>query len=74
MQLTQKTATIANGASLSDAVQLHVDQNPQVTTRYGIRAMPTLMIFKGGQVAASHTGALVQKKRLEDWIHGSISV
>ena len=55
-------------------VKLDVDQNPQVTTRYGIRAMPTLMIFKGGQVAASHTGALVQKKRLEDWIHGSISV
>lgn len=54
-------------------VKLDVDQNPQVTSKYGIRAMPTLMIFKGGQVAASHTGALVQKKRLEDWINGSIS-
>lgn len=55
-------------------VKLDVDQNPQITTRYGIRAMPTLMIFQGGQVAASHTGALVQKNRLEAWIHGSISV
>lgn len=54
-------------------VKLDVDQNPRVTSKYGIRAMPTLMIFKGGQVAAQHTGALVQKKRLEDWINGSIS-
>ena len=54
-------------------VKLDVDRNPHVTTRYGIRAMPTLLIFKGGQVAAHHTGALVQKKRLEDWITGAIS-
>ena len=43
-------------------VKLDVDKNPNVTTKYGIRAMPTLMIFKGGQVAAQHVGALVQKK------------
>lgn len=53
-------------------VKLDVDRNPNVTMKYGIRAMPTLMIFKGGKVAAQHTGALVQKKRLEEWINGSI--
>jgi thioredoxin 1 len=53
-------------------VKLDVDRNPNVTMKYGIRAMPTLMIFKGGKVAAQHTGALVQKKRLEDWINGAI--
>ncbi len=53
-------------------VKLDVDQNPSVTSKYGIRAMPTLMIFKGGQVAASHVGALVQKKKLEDWVNSSI--
>lgn len=55
-------------------VKLDVDQNPGVTSRYGIRAMPTLMLFKDGKVAAQHVGALVQKKRLEDWVNGSISV
>lgn len=55
-------------------VKLDVDRNPNVTMKYGIRAMPTLMIFKGGQVAAHHTGALVQKKRLEEWISGAITV
>jgi thioredoxin len=53
-------------------VKLDVDQNPNVTGEYGIRAMPTLMLFKDGKVAAQHTGALVQKKKLEDWVNDSI--
>ncbi|MGE3066481.1 MAG: thioredoxin [Hyphomicrobiaceae bacterium] len=52
--------------------KIDVDQNPTVTTKYRIQAMPTLMIFKGGKVAAQHVGALVQKKKLEDWINASI--
>lgn len=53
-------------------VKVDVDQSPGVTGEYGIRAMPTLMLFKDGKVAAQHTGALVQKKKLEDWINQSI--
>jgi thioredoxin 1 len=53
-------------------VKLDVDQNPAVTGKYGIRAMPTLLLFKNGKVAAQHVGALVQKRRLEEWINGSI--
>ena len=52
-------------------VKLDVDQNPNVTGKYGIRAMPTLILFKNGQVTAQHTGALVQKKKLEDWINSA---
>jgi thioredoxin 1 len=48
--------------------KIDVDQNPAVTHQYRIQAMPTLMIFKDGKVAAQHVGALVHKKRLEDWI------
>jgi thioredoxin 1 len=50
-------------------VKIDVDENPRVTGTYGIRAMPTLLIFKGGKVAAQHTCAIVQKKKLEDWIN-----
>jgi thioredoxin 1 len=53
-------------------VKVDVDQSPGITTKYAIRAMPTLMMFKGGEVAAQHVGALVQKKKLEDWVNGSI--
>jgi thioredoxin 1 len=44
-----------------------------VKLKYGIRAMPTLILFKNGQVTAQHTGALVQKKKLEDWINTSVA-
>jgi thioredoxin 1 len=53
-------------------VKLDVDQNPGITQQYRIQAMPTLMIFKNGQVAAQRVGALVQKKQLQDWINGAI--
>lgn len=53
-------------------VKVDVDKSPGVTGEYGIRAMPTLMLFKDGKVAAQHTGALVQKKKLEDWVNQSI--
>jgi thioredoxin 1 len=54
-------------------VKLDVDQNPEVTQQYRIQAMPTLLLFKDGKVASQHVGALVQKKRLEDWINQAIS-
>lgn len=54
-------------------VKVDVDENPKVTGTYGIRAMPTLLIFKDGKVAAQHTGAIVQKKKLEDWITQSVT-
>jgi thioredoxin 1 len=53
-------------------VKLDVDQNPGTTQQYRIQAMPTLMIFKAGKVAATQVGALVQKKKLEDWINGAV--
>ena len=49
-------------------VKIDVDQSPGITTRYAIRAMPTLIMFKNGQVAGQHVGALVQKRKLEEWI------
>ena len=52
--------------------KIDVDANPAVTQKYHIQAMPTLMIFKDGKVAAQRVGALVQKKQLADWINGSI--
>ena len=44
--------------------KLDVDANPGITQKYHIQAMPTLMIFKDGKVAAQRVGALVQKKQL----------
>ena len=53
-------------------VKIDVDQNPEITQKYKIQAMPTLMVFKDGKVASTQVGALVQKSKLEDWIKKSV--
>jgi len=48
-------------------VKLNVDENPKIASQYGIRGIPTLLIFKDGQVAAQQVGAQ-QKTKLKAWI------
>ena len=48
-------------------VKLNVDENPQTAARYGIQSIPTLMIFKSGQMASRQIGA-VPRQKLEQWI------
>ena len=38
--------------------KINVDENRDIPARYGIRGIPTLMLFKGGQLAATKVGAL----------------
>ncbi len=54
-------------------VKLDVDQNPSTTAKYDIRAMPTLLVFKDGEVVNQKVGAMVQKKQLQDWINGTLT-
>ncbi len=51
--------------------KLNIDENPQTTRKYGVRGIPTLMLFKGGQVAATKIGAL-PKSKLVEWVETSI--
>jgi len=53
-------------------VKLNVDENPQTAAKYGIQSIPTLMIFKDGQMASRQIGA-APKQKLEQWITGSIA-
>ena len=52
-------------------VKLNVDENPTTTTKYGIMSIPTLMLFKGGQLAARQVGA-APKQKLEQWITAQV--
>ena len=52
-------------------VKLNVDENPRVAAQFGIRSIPTLMIFKSGQLAAQKVGA-ASKGDLSKWISASV--
>ncbi|MDR2991245.1 MAG: thioredoxin TrxA [Burkholderiaceae bacterium] len=47
--------------------KVNVDENRAVPARFGIRGIPTLMVFKSGQLAATHVGAL-SKAQLAQFI------
>ena len=38
--------------------KLNVDENPEVTARYGVRSIPTLLVFKNGQIVDKQVGAV----------------
>ncbi len=40
--------------------KMNVDENPQTPTKYGIRAIPTIILFKGGEVLEQITGAVTK--------------
>lgn len=47
--------------------KLNIDENPGTPSKFGVRGIPTLMLFKDGQVAATKVGAL-PKNKLQEWI------
>ena len=47
--------------------KVNIEESPTVPSRYGVRGIPTLMLFKGGQLAATKIGAL-PKGALYEWI------
>ena len=49
-------------------VKVNIDENPMAPTRYGVRSIPTLLLFKNGQVAATKIGA-EPKQKLVSWIN-----
>ena len=51
--------------------KLNIDDNPETPTKFGVRGIPTLILFKDGQVAATKVGAL-PKGKLVEWINDTI--
>ena len=52
-------------------VKLNVDENPNVAAKYGIMSIPTLMLFKNGEIASRQVGA-APKQKLAQWISGAV--
>ena len=47
--------------------KVNIDENPQAPMKYGVRSIPTMILFKGGQVAGTKIGAL-PKSKLYEWV------
>jgi thioredoxin 1 len=52
-------------------VKVNAETSPAATNKYGVRGFPTMLIFKGGEVAASRSGAM-PKNKIKEWIEQSI--
>ena len=52
-------------------VKLNVAENPETAAKYGIQSIPTLMIFKNGEMASRQIGA-APKAKIVQWITGSV--
>ncbi len=51
--------------------KLNIDENPATPGKFGVRGIPTLILFKNGQVAATKIGAL-PKSKLYEWVESSL--
>ncbi|MEC7490685.1 MAG: thioredoxin TrxA [Pseudomonadota bacterium] len=59
---------------MADAItvaKVNIDENPMTPSKYGVRGIPTLMLFKDGKVAATKIGAL-PKGKLVEWIQSTV--
>ncbi len=52
-------------------VKLNVDENPQIAAKYGIMSIPTLLMFKNGEISSRQVGA-APKQKLHQWISGAV--
>ena len=51
--------------------KVNIDENPETPSKYGVRGIPTLILFKDGEVASTKVGAL-PKSKLKEWIDSVI--
>lgn len=52
-------------------VKVNIDENPGIPSKYGVRGVPTLMLFSGGQVTATKVGAM-PKSKISDWLSSAV--
>ena len=58
-------------ADLVTVTKLNIDDNPMTPSKFGVRGIPTLILFKDGEVAATKVGA-APKSQLVEWIQSAL--
>jgi thioredoxin 1 len=52
--------------------KLNIDENPDAPGKYGVRGIPTMILFKGGAPAATKVGA-APKSQIRGWLEGELA-
>jgi len=52
-------------------LKMNIDENPNTPTKFGVRGIPTLMVFKGGEVVETKVGGM-SKTQLQEWAESAI--
>ena len=58
-------------ADVITVAKVNIDENPMTPSKYGVRGIPTLILFKDGEVAATKVGAL-PKSKIVEWIEAAV--
>ena len=53
-------------------VKMNIDDSPETPTNFGVRGIPTLIMFKDGQAVATHYGAMT-KSKLAEWVNSQMA-
>ena len=51
--------------------KLNIDENPDIPVRYGVRGIPTMLLFKDGQPVAQKVGA-APRSQIQQWLEGNL--
>ncbi len=54
-----------------EIVKVDIDENPDAPSKYGVRGIPTMILFKGGQPAATQVGA-APKSAIRQWLQDAL--
>ena len=58
-------------ATYGKSLEFNIDDNPGVPSKYGVRGIPTLILFKNGEVAATKVGSM-PKAKLAEWLRSEV--
>ena len=61
----------ADKSELLVVAKVNIDDNPLTPTKFGVRGIPTLMLFRNGEIAATKVGAM-PKTKLYEWVEESL--
>lgn len=67
--LDELSTEMANKLTIA---KVNIDQNPETPSKYGVRGIPTMIIFKDGQAVATKVGAM-PKSKIVEWIDSIVA-